>query len=214
MPSRLLLQTCLEFCMCSSAVGNIHIFTLVTFLSFSCSVYGRATITFCGAMVVYAVGIPSQFPFPSDISSFSSENTKCELLQVWYVIDCHREQHRGYKYQHLCIENRQMLWCFYGPSETRLPVTDEGVTSDWHLIYKSVLPVYLQVGPQTYTPPGTAIMRFIQHNSICTSGSGGEPAQSFVHPDPAGMCWRRRVSVISSSGEDMTVKTITAESRW
>lgn len=39
-----------------------------------------------------------------------------------------------------------MLWCFYGPSETRLPATDEGNTSDWHLIYKSVFSVYLQVG--------------------------------------------------------------------
>lgn len=93
--------------------------------------------------------------------------------------------YKGYKYQHLCIEKDRCFGAFMAPSERRPPITDEADTSDCHLIYKSV---FLQVGTQTYTAPGTLIMRFMQHNSNCAPGSGGEPAQSFVHPDPAGMC--------------------------
>lgn len=132
--------------------------------------------------------------FPADIPSFPPKNTGCRLLQVWHVMNCHHKHHWGYKYLHLCTEKEAdalvLLW----------PLRDTTPGNGWrqHLrLAFDLQECVFGLSPgwtQIYTPPGTAMMRFIQHNSICTPGSGGEPAQSFVHLDPAGTCWRRRVS--------------------
>lgn len=115
------------------------------------------------------------------------------------------------------LKKRQMLWCFYGPSETRLPVTDKGNTSDWHLIYKSVFWVYLQVGlrythllAQRWwdlfsTTPFAPLVPVGNQHKVSSTWTLQECADADEFPT-----WS---SNMRSSGEDLTVNTITAESR-
>lgn len=123
--------------------------------------------------------------FPADISSFPSKDTECEPLQVWHVMNCHQKHQRGYKYQHLCSEKETdalvLLW----------PRGDTTACNRWRQHLRLAFDLQecvfsLSTGwSRIYTPPGAAMMRFIQHSSVCTPRLRWWTSTKFC---PAGPC--------------------------